>query len=89
MSERNTCSGCVATWTGTSPCHCASCHLTFGGIGLFDAHRHQRGERGGCIPPDQVTNSRGERVMFQRDDGVYRGPEMTAEQKAAAFGARS
>lgn len=94
MSDRNTCGGCDATWTGTSACHCAGCHRdehgrprTFAGIKLFDAHRHQRGERGGCLDPEQVTNSRGERHMFFRDE-MWRGPEMSEEAKAA-FGGRA
>lgn len=87
MSDRARCGGCDATWTGTSACHCSACHMTFAGVKLFDAHRHQRGERGGCLDPEQVTNARGERVMLYRD-GMWRGPEMSEEAKAA-FGARS
>ena len=30
---------CGASWQGERPCHCASCHLTFGSIYGFDAHR--------------------------------------------------
>jgi hypothetical protein len=90
MSDRVTCSGCDATWTGTSPCHCASCHRTFAGIKLFDAHRHARGEHGGCLDPEQVLvqagQRKGERVMFFRD-GMFRGPELSEEQIAKLRGA--
>lgn len=90
MSERATCGGCDASWTGTSPCHCAApgCHRTFSGIRLFDAHRHHRGEHGGCLDPETVTNARGERVMFFRD-GMWRGPEMSDEEKSRASSARA
>ena len=45
-----TCSGCSHTWTGTSRCHCASCHATFTGISAFDEHR--RGGR--CQHPESA-----------------------------------
>jgi hypothetical protein len=76
-----TCSGCPATWTATTAAHCSGCHRTFSGIGLFDLHRSQYGERGSCIDPDNVRNQAGYRVMFHRD-GMWRGPESTDEQKA-------
>lgn len=32
---------CGASWTGGKTCHCATCHLTFGSVHGFDAHRRQ------------------------------------------------
>ncbi len=65
------------------------CHRTFAAPTLFDAHRHQRGERGGCEDPTRLLIRSGPRtgepVMYLRD-GIWSGPEMTAEQKAARFG---
>lgn len=91
MTQANTCSGCRATWTGLSACHCSGCHNTFAGLVLFDAHRTQHGEFGACRrPADMVMTSgfrRGEPVMFFRE-GIWRGPEMTEEQKFARFGDR-
>jgi hypothetical protein len=85
----NTCGSCSATWTGTSVCHCAGCHHTFVSSTLFDAHRTQLGERGVCRRPADLTLTSGPRtgepVMFFRE-GMWRGPEMTEEQKLARFG---
>lgn len=82
----NTCSGCSTTWTGVSACHCSGCHQTFAGANLFDAHRTQYGEHGTCRrPADMVATSgirAGEPLMFFRE-GMWRGPEMTEEQKLA------
>lgn len=86
-----TCGGCDATWTGTSICHCGNCHHTFSGLGLFDKHRSQYGDRGACLDPDTLTIQQGanlgEPLMHYRD-GMWRGPEMTDEQKQARFGDR-
>jgi hypothetical protein len=87
-SEVITCR-CGARWTDLRVAHCGECHVSFGGPSQFDLHRHQRGEHGGCLDPETITNQRGERLLFQRDDGVWRGPEMSDEAKAAAFGSRS
>ncbi len=87
----NTCGTCSATWTGVSVCHCAGCHCTFVTATLFDAHRVQYGERGACRRPADLTFTSGPRsgepVMFFRE-GMWRGPEMTEEQKLARFGRR-
>jgi hypothetical protein len=87
----STCPACRTTWTGTAACHCASCHHTFAGVGLFDAHRSQYGERGACLDPATITIKSGPRtgepVMHFRD-GMWRGPEMTEAEKLARFGAR-
>jgi hypothetical protein len=92
MTQVNTCSGCRATWTGLSACHCSGCHNTFAGLVLFDAHRIQHGGSGACRrPADMVMTGglrEGEPVMFFRE-GIWRGPEMTDEQKFARFGDRS
>ena len=89
MTPANTCSGCTATWTGSNACHCSGCHHTFAGVRLFDAHRAQYGEHGICRRPADMTMASGPRegepIMFLRD-GVWRGPEMTDEQKLERFG---
>jgi hypothetical protein len=85
----NTCGGCDATWTGDGRAHCSACHRTFAGVGLFDRHRSMAGERGACADPAALRHGEtGEPVMFLRH-GMWCGPEMTDEQKAAAFGGRA
>jgi hypothetical protein len=87
----NTCSGCTTTWTGTRLCHCGNCHRSFSGVGHFDAHRSQYGDRGSCTDPATLTirdgARAGEPAMYLRD-GIWSGPEMTDEQKQARFGDR-
>lgn len=84
-----TCGGCTHTWTATGAAHCSACHTApFSTARLFDAHRHTRGEDGGCTPPETIKNKRGERTHILRG-GMWRGPELSDEQKAAAFGSRS
>lgn len=85
--SRITCSGCDASWTALNACHCSNCHATFSGVALFDRHRSVAGgEHGSCLPPGRLCATTGERVMFRRD-GMWRGPEMTEEQKTKRFGA--
>jgi hypothetical protein len=84
----NTCGGCDAVWTATLAAHCAApgCHRTFASVGLFDSHRSARGPHGACIDPETIRHGKtGERLMFHRN-GMWRGPEMTEEAKAKAFG---
>ena len=85
-----TCSGCTNTWTAGGAAHCAApgCHRLFSTPRLFDLHRSVKGEHGACLDPEEIFNGSGERVMYLRD-GMFRGPEMTAEQKLARFGNRS
>ena len=33
------CRGCHRSWIGGTECHCTLCHLHFGGVGAFKAHR--------------------------------------------------
>jgi hypothetical protein len=83
--ERRTgpsCNGCGAVWSGLSACHCSACHRTFAGIGLFDRHRDQHGERGKCVDPATLT--KGTPIVFR--DGMWRGPEMDEATKAKRFG---
>ncbi len=89
MPELITCPRCGAQWSGLSAAHCcaAGCGRVFSTVRLFDAHRHSRGEHGGCLDPATITNSRGERIMFHRA-GAWRGPELTEEQKTAVFSRR-
>lgn len=83
-----TCSGCTHTWTAGGAAHCAACHRTYSTPRLFDLHRAARGgEHGSCLDPEQILNGSGERVMFFRND-MWRGPELTEEQKQARFGDR-
>lgn len=83
-----TCGGCDHVWTGLGAAHCAArgCHRTFSTTRLFDLHRSTRGgEHGTCADPEKIRNRDGEPTMFFRD-GMWRGPEMTDEQKLARFG---
>jgi hypothetical protein len=83
-----TCNDCGNTWTAGGAAHCTACHNLFSTPRLFDLHRTTRGgEHGSCLDPEQLRNRHGDRVMFLRD-GMWRGPEMTAEQKQARFGDR-
>lgn len=91
MPELITCPRCAAQWSGLSAAHCCAsgCGRVFATVRLFDAHRHARGEHGGCLDPATLVNNRtGERIMFFRA-GMWRSPELTEEQKIAAFGKRS
>lgn len=54
--------GCGATWAGLDRMHCASCHRTFEGIELFDAHRAD--ER--CVHPRQLG-------LVATKNGIWRG----------------
>lgn len=82
-----TCSGCPATWTAPTACHCAAegCHRTFSGVALFDAHRAAEGKHGGCIDPAAIVKKNGQPLMAFRG-GMWRGPEMTDEAKARLRG---
>lgn len=74
---------CGVRWTGAAVAHCSGCHRTFSAPGLFDKHRSARGERGACLDPGKVRQpSTGDPVMFFRG-GMWRGPEMTDESRAA------
>jgi hypothetical protein len=72
--------------------HCSACHSTFATDGLFDAHRSIAGCYGTCRDPTtlgyRAGRRAGERVMLWRD-GLWRAPEMTDEEKVAAFGERA
>lgn len=84
-----TCPRCDHTWTATGAAHCGGggCHRTFSTARLFDLHRSPRGgEHGSCLDPAEIPpRATGEPVMVLRD-GMWRGPEMTEEQKLARFG---
>jgi hypothetical protein len=89
MPEMITCAKCQTKWSGAAVAHCSGCHASFAGVSLFDKHRTVRGEHGTCLDPETVRNGRtGQRVMFLRD-GVWRGPEMTEEQKLKRFGQKA
>lgn len=78
---------CGAKWTALNAAHCGSCHQTFSGSSLFDLHRSVAGPHGTCRGPSGITNNRGERVMFYRN-GMWRGPELTEDQKARFVGGK-
>jgi hypothetical protein len=65
--------------------HCGSCHRTFAGVGLFDAHRTADGR---CLDPEQLLTDDGKRRAFFRA-GMWRGPEATEAQRAALRGLAS
>lgn len=79
------CSGCSNTWTAGGAAHCGGCHRTFSTPSRFDMHRSARGERGTCLDPAEVVSASGERQLFLRG-GIWRGPELTEEQKLTRFG---
>jgi hypothetical protein len=78
---------CGATWTGLGRAHCDACHRTFATAPLFDRHRSPTGAHGACYDPATITTPTGEPAMVYRG-GMWRGPELTDEQKAIAFGNR-
>jgi hypothetical protein len=85
----NTHAACGTTWTAASAAHCSGCCRTFSGVALFDRHRSKAGgEHGSCIDPATLTDTNDTPICEQRD-GMWRGPEMTEEQKLARFGARA
>ena len=71
--------GCGASWTALGAAHCSGCHALFASVGLFDAHRSREGEHGTCLDPETLTTKAGERRLLFRD-GMWRGPEMSAER---------
>lgn len=81
-----TCGGCDAVWTAPGACHCAGCHRTFSGLGLFDRHRTGYGEHGRCHDPATLTDRSGAPVGEFRN-GMWRGPEMSDDVIAARRGA--
>lgn len=62
--------------------HCGSCHVTFGGVRLFDQHRYTLpgGERRACLHPRALG--------AEERNGVWRVPS-TPEKIAALRGLRS
>lgn len=73
------------TWTAPGAAHCAGCHRTWSGVALFDRHRTGYGEHGQCQDPAAMLDKSGAPLCEFRD-GMWRGPEMTDEQKLARFG---
>lgn len=70
-SDDGTCR-CGARWAGKAAAHCSACHQTFSGATMFDRHRSNVGERGKCLAPGRLVNTKtGERVMYLID-GVWR-----------------
>lgn len=80
---------CGARWTALGAAHCGACHETFAGPTLFDQHRTQAGDHGTCRRPAELTTTKtGARVMYHRG-GMWRGPELTDDEKAERFGNRA
>jgi hypothetical protein len=65
------CGGCSARWTGSGRAHCSGCHQTFATVGYFDRHRRAFA----CVDPATIEGMR-------EVDGIWRGPELTDEQRA-------
>lgn len=87
--NRHSCSGCSTTWTALGAAHCSACHRTFVGYVLFDRHRTAAGgEHGGCLDPGRLVNASTGTPVAEFRDGMWRGPEMTEEQKVQKFGNR-
>jgi hypothetical protein len=51
------CTECGAEWFGYAICHCATCHLTFGGVTGFDFHRIGRDDDRHCRTPEELTEA--------------------------------
>ena len=64
------CGGCDARWTDKRLAHCGACHRSFGGVGLFEQHRRAFA----CLDPATIEGLR-------LADGIWRGPELTDEQR--------
>jgi hypothetical protein len=85
-TERAMCSRCGSTWTALGAAHCAAegCHQTFSAVSLFDRHRYVTRDHGGCVAPAEMMD-KGKQVAFFRD-GMWRGPELSEEQRRKMFG---
>jgi hypothetical protein len=86
----HSCNRCGHRWSALGACHCTGCcrrgageRSTFSGLALFDRHRSSVGEHGRCIAPESIRSQDGQPVMWHRD-GMWRGPELTTEQRVAA-----
>jgi hypothetical protein len=79
-------SRCDQQWTALGAAHCGECHRTFSSTGLFDKHRYVFGEHGACLDPAEMMN-KGQRAAYFRD-GMWRGPELSDEQRARLYGTR-
>ena len=78
------CGGCDNRWPGVSRAHCAACHRTFGGFGLFDQHRRDVRGQGTCLDPETIFREVGEdkqqvRVMHLTD-GLWQSTEAPAKR---------
>jgi len=78
------CSRCGSTWTALSAAHCGECCVTFSGVNLFDRHRYVTRDHGGCVDPAEMME-KGRRVAFYRN-GMWRGPELSEEQRNQLYG---
>jgi hypothetical protein len=82
MSALTTHGACGKSWKqrGNTTGHCAKCHETFEGLGLFDAHQKLDADgRVICSDPAEMV-FRGEPVRFE--GGTWRGPKMPDSVKA-------
>lgn len=77
---------CGHTWTALGAAHCSSCHRTFSAVGLFDKHRSAVGDHGRCHNPAEILHNRTQEQLMHFRDDMWRGPEMTDQQKQAIYG---
>lgn len=83
-----TCGGCESTWTAKGAAHCSACHRLFASVRLFDDHRSHDEEHGACLDPLTVLSRDGERRLWFRA-GMWRGPELSAEDRERLWGGDS
>lgn len=57
---------CVLPREGGPQCHCATCHLTFGGVSGFDSHRRD----GACRHPSELGMAPDHRGVWRRQDAT-------------------
>jgi hypothetical protein len=76
MADTITHGACGKSWVqrGNRTGHCARCHETFEGVGLFDAHwKGAVNHEDDCHKPEDMTY-RGQKLRLV--DGTWRGPEL-------------
>lgn len=75
------CAKCGKHWWTIGLAHCSVCCESFSSWTLFDMHMMALFTPfRPCLKPDEIMR-KGERAMFQREDGVWRGPEMPEEAR--------
>lgn len=79
MAELTTHGACGKSWRqrGNTTGHCARCHETFEGLGLFDWHQVVQGD--GTVKCRDLRSGAAIRRGLRLVDGTWRGPEMPKE----------